>query len=388
MRGLFWQKLPPQPPGGFWAGCAATLTPDETAALQKLFGVRDVRPAPRVISAGESTPSPARAGKHGAGLLSLSRSNNVGILLSQWKGRGAADKVLDALSRGVVARLPLHTLGMLLQLVPTDEERKAFERYTGPDELLAPAERFVRSLAEVPRLGPKLAALVFVQEAGDLHAAAVAALASTRAACEQVRGSASLKAALSAVLAVGNALNADTPRGGAPGFHVEVLLKLKTLKAGRLKAAEAESDRASAGGALAGAGNLLEVVVAVARRLGAGPLQAELPEVPAAARRSLGDLEETVAAFSGGLASLKREVDAAARSQAEADFVENVSDRAAALEGDAAGLDADAARTLEGLRALAAELGAPPLAERPEELFGTVAEFARDFDALLAPGGA
>lgn len=51
-----------------------------------------------------------------------------------------------------------------------------------------------------------------------------------RNACAELRGSAKFKHVLSAVLAIGNALNGSTFRGGARGFALEGLGKLKETK--------------------------------------------------------------------------------------------------------------------------------------------------------------
>ena len=49
-------------------------------------------------------------------------------------------------------------------------------------------------------------------------------------ACEQIRGSERLAHVLSAVLATGNVLNADTHRGGALAIKLDSLQKMSDVK--------------------------------------------------------------------------------------------------------------------------------------------------------------
>ena len=142
----------------------------------------------------------------------------------------------------------------LHQIAPNPDEVKALRMYRGPAEDLSPPERFLLAMADVPRLVPKISALIFRLQFRGLCTVALAGMKTLRAACAEVRGSSRLRAVLAAALAAGNRLNAGSHRGGAEGLRLESLLKMSDVKAALAPPGDrggpgAEDSSASANGA-------------------------------------------------------------------------------------------------------------------------------------------
>ena len=121
---------------------------------------------------------------------------------------------------------------MLLEVVPTAEERRLLLEFGGDVGSLERPEQLLRTLACIPRLEGRLRAMRFkAQLEIDLEELMLTPVAELGAACEAVGGSQPLHALLQVVLDVGNALNAGTAKGNAVGFKLTTLLKLAELKA-------------------------------------------------------------------------------------------------------------------------------------------------------------
>ncbi len=76
----------------------------------------------------------------------------------------------------------------------------------------------------------RLQAARFERQFGGRESAARADVATLRGACEEVRGNRTLPVLLKMSLAAGNFLNWGNRAGGAAGFQIESLLKLKGLR--------------------------------------------------------------------------------------------------------------------------------------------------------------
>ena len=178
------------------------------------------------------------AGVPGAegGVLSPQRAKNVGITL-RGLGRGvtATDIVgiVDTLGRGIDGKVLLEMVVLMPLLLPTEAERRAFERVpagAAGDAVLTPTERLVRRLGEAVQLEAKIRALSlvthFIQWRRDLHSDADALSACVAAAV----GSAALGVALTTAVAVGNTLNRGRPWGNAASVAPDALKTFSEFK--------------------------------------------------------------------------------------------------------------------------------------------------------------
>ncbi|KAF8312680.1 actin-binding FH2, partial [Clavulina sp. PMI_390] len=100
-------------------------------------------------------------------------------------------------------------------------------------QALAKADQYFYQLIQIPNVARRLECMIFRRRL-DLDIADVRPeLRIVRTAAMELRESAKLKKLLQLVLAVGNALNASSFRGGAHGFRLDALLKLKETKTAR-----------------------------------------------------------------------------------------------------------------------------------------------------------
>ena len=189
-----------------------------------------------------------------------------------------------------------------------------------------------------------------------------------RGAHDELRSSVPFRRVLAIVLALGNALNGGSFRGGATGFQLDALLKLRDT-------------RTTAGIGSGAPPTLLHYLVRTLERESADLVDfaTEMVHLDAASRVSLNAVLATTTSLSGGLELVRDEVDRALRSApAAADrfvpameaFVQQARPAIDALQTATAQLDAD-------LRALLVYLGEDPAqGAKPEDLFGTVVQFA------------
>ncbi|GAQ82011.1 RhoA GTPase effector DIA like protein [Klebsormidium nitens] len=351
-------------------------------------------------------------------LITVTRANNVAIMLTQFKMPAGA--VRECILRGAEpsgpgAALSLEKLGLLLQVIPTEDEVALLTRYEGPPSELSAPEQFLATMAQVPRLRNKIQVLIFTRQFGGLVADTAVALRTVRRACAQVRESHLLRRVLAAVLAAGNHLNSGSARGGAAGCTLASLAKLADMKA-----TPPGKDEAPVGavGPAARASSLLEFVAAAVAAGGAssqgGPteLAVELGAVGEAARWTNAALLEALAAVDRGLAAIAdecaacaprappaagegsaaadppsekgsagaEEADGAEGGASEAGFARQLRTFLAGAEVQRGELVALADACRADFQALATYLGEPPATAAPEEVLGMLWAFAVQFD--------
>lgn len=238
-QALHWRKIPASrlPADSVWAsflrgadgGCAAEggMAASDVVELTELFAIRE---AGQKALAQQQQGAPTRQP-----LLDLRRANNVGITFAKL-GRLSAAQIGEC-ARCVDARrlLTVDELMALLRLVPSESERELFASALASASAacaaLSPPEQLVGALCEVPQLERKLKAAITTRtfpEAADIAHAAIAALS---AAATAAPASTALRCVLRWFLSVGNALNANTARGGAVGFEPFVLPSTRDIKA-------------------------------------------------------------------------------------------------------------------------------------------------------------
>ncbi|KAI8613766.1 hypothetical protein BC830DRAFT_1066253 [Chytriomyces sp. MP71] len=129
------------------------------------------------------------------------------------------------------AVLTTDNLNVLLQVIPTDAEIDLLSSYKGDPTLLGNSEKFVRTISAVPRLRARLEAIAFQQRLSEELAEIKPDLATVHKASKSLMASSRFNKVLQAVLVIGNYINGSTFRGGAYGFEISSLLKLKDTKA-------------------------------------------------------------------------------------------------------------------------------------------------------------
>ncbi|MCO5550536.1 hypothetical protein L7F22_004023 [Adiantum nelumboides] len=192
------------------------LNEDEIAAL---FGTK-----PSVNKEISKAPAPAKK----KGILDSKKAHNIAIQLRALNI--STQDICDTLLEGSGMKAEL--LEVLVKMTPTQDEQKALLEFSGDKAELGPAERFLKSILEIPNAFQRLQAMQFRSCFKDDLSAIQELLRVLEAACGEVRENRLFLKLLEAVLKTGNRLNKGTNRGEAEAFKLDTLLRLSDVKGG------------------------------------------------------------------------------------------------------------------------------------------------------------
>ncbi|KAF8743337.1 Diaphanous GTPase-binding Domain, partial [Rhizoctonia solani] len=202
--------------------------------LGMMGGQVDLNDLEEVFSLDQAPPKPVSTSNLTKGkaqqvttMLDITRANNVAIMLKTLKLSPTA--IREAILTVDDERLSAEDLVMISKQLPTTEEANRIQDF-GDVGKLAEADRYFSEILRIPRLQERLSCMIYrrrleldiIEAQPDLsilHDAAVELCTSDK-----------LRRLLQVVLAVGNALNKATFRGGASGFKLKSLMKLKETK--------------------------------------------------------------------------------------------------------------------------------------------------------------
>ncbi|XP_077221593.1 formin-like protein 3 [Tasmannia lanceolata] len=159
-------------------------------------------------------------------ILDPKKSQNLAILLKALNV--TIEEVCDALLEG--NEIPTELLQMLLKMAPTTEEELKLRLYSGEMSQLGPAERFLKTLVDIPFAFKRMDALLFMCSLQEEVSGIKESFATLEVACKELRSSRLFLKLLEAVLKTGNRMNDGTFRGGAQAFKLDTLLKLADVK--------------------------------------------------------------------------------------------------------------------------------------------------------------
>ena len=238
LRSVFWKKNLLKD-GTVWADIKASnpmpstdLLDVEMQVLRDLFTQKDKAP-----------PSAVKRGADGDGggdddganvksfqlVQDLTRANNIAIMLKSFASFGDPLAIKRAILHGDDSLTERH-IEQLKQMAPRPLELDAISAFSGnPSDLHLP-EQFLIVLADIPRLDRKLNVLSFKRQFEALVSGASRGMDALNEACRQIKDSRRLKCVFSTILASGNALNADTVRGGAAAIKLESIIVLSGVK--------------------------------------------------------------------------------------------------------------------------------------------------------------
>ena len=137
--------------------------------------------------------------------------------------------------RGRGARRVPHHAGPFSFFCPSQDEALLLKGYKGDVAALGRAERFMLSVLQRPRWGPKLAALQYKLSFPAALARVRGQLETVAALAEEVRRSQTLPPVMQAILSLGNVMNAGTAKGAASGFRLASLDALARTRSGNGK---------------------------------------------------------------------------------------------------------------------------------------------------------
>lgn len=169
-------------------------------------------------------------------LLDSKRAMNVGIALA--KLRAPVPAVVACLTsmccrQGRVV-LSMMEITNLATLCPSDEEVRLVKGFKGDPAKLAPAEKFMLALADVPQARAVAQGLAYQATFDERLREATSRIALFSDALAQIRGATRLQRLLKAVLVLGNKMNGVTKkskRGLTKAFTVASLQQLHLTKA-------------------------------------------------------------------------------------------------------------------------------------------------------------
>ena len=240
MKPFHWSTIP--------AGdCSSTLWKTHTDdkvhldvdELQAQFNNNKPKPAGGVGGAGSDPQAAMAAAMASAGksnkkevieLIDGKRSYQCNIALARFKMTHAA--IRDALLAMDDKVLDEDKLTSLQKIVPTPEEIEAVRDFEGKEDELGITEQFFRCIASVPNVGVRVDLFLFKLRFDSV----VDEIDSQLVVCEKLvqllRSDEKLHKILQIVLKLGNYLNGGTSKGGAYGFKLDTLNKLKNTKSG------------------------------------------------------------------------------------------------------------------------------------------------------------
>ena len=163
-------------------------------------------------------------------LIDSKRSYQVNIALARFKMTHAA--IRDALLAMDDKVLDEDKLSSLQKIVPTAEEIEAVRDYDGKEDDLGLTEQFFRCISSVPNVAVRVDLFLFKLRFDSV----VDEIDSQLSVCEKMvqllRRDEKLAVILEIVLKLGNYLNGGTSKGGAYGFKLDTINKLKNTKSG------------------------------------------------------------------------------------------------------------------------------------------------------------
>ena len=364
LRSWYWQAVN-NVQGTVWSEIAAApfVTGSRAESVRcRLVDLFPARAAGKQVKASGSASKAASLVKY----IPLARANNISIMLTQFRG-GGHEGLREAILGG--RDFTLEQLGVLLQLIPTEEETRIMANVDPKDAPgLSEPEKFLLALSKIPRLRNKIQCRVFMSQFDTWAAEFREGLAANLEACRAARSSPLLRSVLGTSLAVGNLLHIGTSRHGAHGIRLESLLKMRDLRVTR-------GVKDATGG---GARNLLDVVASEVAE-GSGrreSLREELRAVHRATAYPQSDLLALMNQLEAGLAMVRAELEAGGGDPAWlADFEAKARRAKAECEEEAEGTLREAAEVVtffgEGRNASS------------EEVFATLWSLAGQYDEAL-----
>eukprot|EP00002_Diphylleia_rotans_P011238 TRINITY_DN2224_c0_g2_i5.p1 TRINITY_DN2224_c0_g2~~TRINITY_DN2224_c0_g2_i5.p1 ORF type:complete len:1117 (-),score=248.85 TRINITY_DN2224_c0_g2_i5:161-3511(-) len=227
LKQLFWTKVPiNRVDQSIWKELTdeVILSEINTAELESLFATKTNTP-----STSKASTEDKSAKKTGPiSLIDKQRSQNIVIVLSRAKIPIPAIKeaILSMDDKVITPDL----LKSLIQSLPKPEEVELLKDYRDQYQNLDKAEQFLLDMMSINRLDSRLRAWEISRKFDSSLEEIRSSLNWLSSTSEDVRNSKRFRTVLEVVLAFGNYLNGGSFRGGAYGFKLDCLNKLKDTK--------------------------------------------------------------------------------------------------------------------------------------------------------------
>jgi diaphanous 1 len=293
-------------------------------------------------------------------LIDPKRSYAINIALARFRMSHAA--IRDALFSMDEKSLDEEKLSSLEKVTPTGEELEAVRDYEGDEKELGNTEQFFRTILPVPHVAQRVQCFLFKFR----FSVQAAEIEQQLAVCEQqvktIRNSKNLHGILELTLALGNYLNGGTAKGGAFGFKLETLTKLKGTK--------------SADNSVTLLQFLIQQVKAKTPKLAS--FTEELKQIGEASRVEYSNLQTEINKIKGSVAKVKTELDTCPRTAKDRfhsvmqDFYDSASKKSSSISQRLTALDSAVADTVKFY-------ADDPSSLKMEDLFRTFNTFLQDW---------
>ncbi|RDX74526.1 Formin-like protein 5, partial [Mucuna pruriens] len=220
LKPFFWDKVQANDQAMVWNQLKAGSFQFDEEMMETLFGY-SAAPAKAAAQPKKEAQEPQFIQ-----IINAKKAQNLAILLKALNV--TTDEVCDALLEG--NELPTEFLQTLLKMAPTQEEELKLRLYTGNLAQLGPADRFLKSIVDIPFSYKRMEALLYMGTLQEEFINARDSYGVLETACKKLRSSRLFLKLLEAVLKTGNRMNDGTFRGGAQAFKLDTLLKLSDVK--------------------------------------------------------------------------------------------------------------------------------------------------------------
>ncbi|XP_047323289.1 formin-like protein 11 [Impatiens glandulifera] len=220
LKPLHWDKVRAAPHRStVWDNLRCSSFELDEEMIESLFGYHLKDPT----KADEPRGSSPNTNKH---VLEAKRLQNITILSKSVNA--TAHQVCHSLEKG--EGLCLQQLEVLAKMTLTKEEEEKLSGYKGDVEELGSAEKFVKTMLNVPFAFQRIESMLYRETFDDEVIHLRKSLSMLQEACQELRSSRLFLKLLEAVLKTGNRMNDGTIRGGAKAFKLDALLKLADVK--------------------------------------------------------------------------------------------------------------------------------------------------------------
>lgn len=162
-------------------------------------------------------------------LSKLAQDTDSGVAIMLTRIKIGPAEIRRALLELDDQRLSVDDLRAISRQLPTSEEVVRLKDF-GDVSKLAKADQYFSQIMTIPRLAERLECMLYRRKLELEVEETRPELNIVHMAAKELRSSTKFKRVLQAVLVIGNVLNGSSFRGGARGFQLEALLKLKETK--------------------------------------------------------------------------------------------------------------------------------------------------------------
>ena len=223
LRQLYWSTVTGRAlKDTVWESMADKRQSLDTNEIEELFEVKKQQ------TVNTSHPAPTTVEEETVSFVDGKRETNIGIGLR--KLRYSGEEVKRFLLKIDTFSLSTEALMVMAEIMPKEEECSVIRSYQGDVEKLSFVNAFLYSVAEVPNCADRVNCLLIRSTFGEEKERIKQSLNDFMNDCKIVLENNHFLYLLDYILEIGNYLNGTTSRGGACGYHLDILPQLERTK--------------------------------------------------------------------------------------------------------------------------------------------------------------